>query len=209
MSARLAGRTQSPNACPLRPSSGNEPHAGWFPLHVTDVYRDHAEAARGELLALRRERQVIDAQIASIEREIGSKRETRGLVARCVAVGVPAAILVACGWWSSSRGFICRIPRYHVAWRGAEAVQQAGELWINTASDAPPCPSVEHLVQAKMLDPNKANDPWGRPYRLACEEGSDRVWAYSLGSDGLAHTADDIASDMPRQNLNAVSERSR
>ena len=187
----------------------------WCPgrllIGVTDVYRDQVEAARGELQALRSERQVIDAPIASLEITAGSvRRASRRALVPSLAIGVPAAVLMACAWLSLSRGFICRLPKYHVAWLGAEAVQQAGELWIGTTGceGDPPCPRVDDLVESKTLDPKKAVDPWGRPYRLACEEGAGRIWAYSLGKDGLAHTADDIASDMPRENLQAVAELS-
>jgi hypothetical protein len=192
-------------------SSRNVSGPGRLLIGVIDVYRDHVEAARAELLALRHERRVIDTQIASLENAVGSgSRRSRRALVRSFAIGVPAAVLVACAWLSLSRGFLCRIPKYHVAWRGAEAVQQAGEIWVGTRTceGDPPCPRVDDLVQSKSLDPKKAIDPWGRPYRLACEEGSDRIWAYSLGKDGLAHTADDIASDMPSENLDAVAELS-
>jgi hypothetical protein len=54
----------------------------------------------------------------------------------------------------------------------------------------------------------KAHDPWGRPYQIVCESG-DTVWAYSFGEDGIAHTADDVASDMPESNLETLQELPR
>lgn len=127
-----------------------------------------------------------------------------GSVAASVSVLVIASAL-ACALefrsWNAAKN--------HAALLGAKHIAQATELFLATcSSDCPPCPSVDDLAASRTLDRRKRDDPWGQPYQVVCT-GDDDVWVYSFGRDRVAHTADDIASDMPESNLETLDELSR
>lgn len=53
------------------------------------------------------------------------------------------------------------------------------------------CPTLVELVAEQILDPDTPDvDPWGRPYRFACE--GNGVYVRSAGADGRSGTPDDI-----------------
>jgi len=54
------------------------------------------------------------------------------------------------------------------------------------------CPAARADLDV-FLPPGAAIDPWGRPYEIECAPG-DRLYAWSIGLDGVAHTADDVSS---------------
>lgn len=88
---------------------------------------------------------------------------------------------------------------------GADAVKQAAELWINTEAEGGACPTVKDLVDSKKLDAKKTDDPFGSPYRIACEEGGD-VRVYSNGRDGKEGTPDDIRDDFKPSDIKRVAD---
>jgi general secretion pathway protein G len=53
------------------------------------------------------------------------------------------------------------------------------------------CPTVEKLVSEKELDAENNEDPWGKPYKIDCSDGSD-ILVTSAGPDGQEGSADDI-----------------
>ena len=85
---------------------------------------------------------------------------------------------------------------------GAEVVKMAAELQL--ATDGDKCPSLKELIDGKKLDPNRTNDPWGNPYRVACEDGDPH--GLSVGRDGVAGTADDIRDDATESDLKRIGD---
>jgi hypothetical protein len=85
----------------------------------------------------------------------------------------------------------------------AEAVLQAAELLINT-NDVDGCPSVEQLVERKKIDVRKTDDPWGRPYHIAC--AVDEIRVVSAGKDGRFNTADDVRDNFKPSDIKRVAE---
>ncbi len=58
------------------------------------------------------------------------------------------------------------------------------------------CPTVQLLQQKKEISStSETKDPWGKPYKIICEEDDTRV--VSFGKDGKENTPDDIV--MPEQ----------
>jgi len=68
-------------------------------------------------------------------------------------------------------------------------IRQAVRNWreLEGRSD---CPSVDDLMAAEVLEGARGVDPWGRPYRVRCEE--NRVSVGSMGPDGHEGTKDDV-----------------
>ena len=88
---------------------------------------------------------------------------------------------------------------------GADAVKQAGELWMNVDAEGGACPTVNDLVESKKLDAKKTDDPFGKPYRIVCEEGGD-LRVYSNGRDGKEGTPDDIRDDFKPSDIKRVAD---
>ncbi len=87
---------------------------------------------------------------------------------------------------------------------GAEAVRQAVELYQSDA-DGNECPQVKDLVDAKKLPANKVDDPWGKPYKVLCDEGE--VHVISLGKDGQEGTGDDVREDFKPSQIKEVADK--
>lgn len=77
------------------------------------------------------------------------------------------------------------------------AVRQAAELFVSLIDVRDVCPDVDDLVRAKLLAPQKADDPWGTPYRVRC--AGSHVSVRSAGPDRRFGTADDVDPDAPRR----------
>ncbi|MCC6645026.1 MAG: hypothetical protein IT374_05565 [Polyangiaceae bacterium] len=55
------------------------------------------------------------------------------------------------------------------------------------------CPTVEEVVAARLVTAElRAEDAWGKPYRVVCPPGGPRV--VSAGPDGVFDTPDDVTS---------------
>jgi len=117
-------------------------------------------------------------------------RAARIALAVVVAYGVPMLIGSLLLWPGAGQG----PSRLQEAVRGCQAVKQSGELYLNL-TDGPEgaCPSVDDLVRAKQLEPQRTLDPWGAPYRIHCE--GDELRVVSAGPDGVEGTADDLRDD--------------
>ena len=87
---------------------------------------------------------------------------------------------------------------------GAEAVRQAVELYQSDA-DAGECPQVKELVDAKKLPASKTDDPWGKPYKVLCDEGEIHV--VSFGKDGQEGTGDDVRDDFKPTDIKNVADK--
>ncbi len=67
-------------------------------------------------------------------------------------------------------------------------LRQAVSLW---RTDSPgECPTVSQLKKDKLLDKVGGDDPWGKSYKIKCEDGE--VYVSSGGPDQKRGTADDI-----------------
>lgn len=70
----------------------------------------------------------------------------------------------------------------------AKKISSAAEMYMSEHDD---CPTVEKLVQAKILsNRNRTVDAWDHPYTIDCEE--DGAIVKSAGPDGQTGTDDDI-----------------
>jgi hypothetical protein len=166
-------------------------------------FRDQAAATREELLSLEQQRRDLDARIDALR---GRQRKDPGHRTSLIIGAILA--LLSLGLWLLLAS-LCRFGfnRNSASLTRAEVVAVSAELYLLDRNETSPCPDVAALVASKKLEPKKSEDAWGRPYRIACS--SEGVWAYSVGKDGIAHTADDIASDMPESNLETLKELSK
>jgi len=89
-----------------------------------------------------------------------------------------------------------RKARVRTAAMGAAAVRDAANIYqeVDLVEDGPACPSVHDLVAARKLLPGKTADPWGRSYRVLCEEKD--MHGASNGRDGKPDTPDDVRDDI-------------
>ena len=72
-------------------------------------------------------------------------------------------------------------------------------------SDSDKCPTIQDLVSSKNLDATHTDDPWGKPYKILCEEGDVRV--ISAGLDRQEGTPDDIKDNMKDSDLKKILEK--
>ncbi|NUP06140.1 MAG: type II secretion system protein [Polyangiaceae bacterium] len=93
--------------------------------------------------------------------------------------------------------------RVEAAKVGAESVRQAAELY-QAEADAGECPQVKELADAKKLDSKKTDDPWGKPYKVVCDEGD--IHAFSFGADGQEGTPDDVRDDTSKTEIKKIAE---
>jgi general secretion pathway protein G len=81
------------------------------------------------------------------------------------------------------------------------AVIGAGVINMDATDEA--CPTVKDLVDSKKIDPQKVDDPFGKPYRIVCEDGDIRV--ISNGNDKQEGTADDIRDNFKPSDVKRVA----
>jgi prepilin-type N-terminal cleavage/methylation domain-containing protein len=102
------------------------------------------------------------------------------------------AVLVIMGLISTMVG-IAILPRIKDARikatrADAQSIAAAATLYM---SDNEGCPTVEQLLEAKILDKNKkTKDAWGHEFLIECDQ--DGPVAKSSGPDGQMGTEDDI-----------------
>lgn len=94
--------------------------------------------------------------------------------------------------------------RIEAAVVGASTIKQAAELYINLDATDDQCPTMQDLVQTKKIDSQKTDDPWGKPYRVVCEEGGE-IHAASDGKDRQEGTEDDIRDDFKPTDVKRVA----
>jgi general secretion pathway protein G len=77
-----------------------------------------------------------------------------------------------------------------IATTGARQLHASAEQWFLTHGDGE-CPTVSRMVDDGLISETAStNDPWGKPFRIACEAGKIRV--LSSGPDRKDGTEDDI-----------------
>jgi general secretion pathway protein G len=88
---------------------------------------------------------------------------------------------------------------------GAGAIKEAAEMWreVDTGAEAGACPTVQDLIAARKLDPQKIDDPWGSQYRIRCDYGEIHV--ASPGHDRKQDTPDDVRNGMKPAELEAIA----
>jgi hypothetical protein len=92
-----------------------------------------------------------------------------------------------------------RPPRFRTAILGCVEVRQAAEIY--RALDGP-CPTVEELTRAKVLNEHRAADAWLTPYFIDCRDGEIHV--VSAGDDRTFGTADDLRDDFKEADAERV-----
>ncbi len=137
------------------------------------------------------------------ENRSGRRRSRRGVTLVEVLIVVAIMAVIAGG------ATLLIIPSFkkakvQSAKVGAEAVRQAVELYQSDA-DGNECPQVKDLVDAKKLPANKVDDPWGKPYKVLCDEGE--VHVISLGKDGQEGTGDDVREDFKPSQIKEVADK--
>lgn len=94
--------------------------------------------------------------------------------------------------------------RIKSAYTGATVIKSAADQYQQLGSGGDTCPTLQMLVNAKQIDPNKTEDPWGVPYKIKCEDGEIRV--ISAGNDRKEGTPDDIRDNMKQSDLTKLAE---
>ncbi|XXT40149.1 type II secretion system protein [Sorangium sp. So ce513] len=96
--------------------------------------------------------------------------------------------------------------RVKSAYTGATVIKSAAEQYQQLGGGGDGCPSIQTLVNAKQIDGNKIDDPWGQPYRIRCDEATNEIRVISSGNDKRENTPDDIRDDMKQSELNKIAE---
>jgi general secretion pathway protein G len=87
---------------------------------------------------------------------------------------------------------------------GAQTIRKAAELYQAT-SDSDKCPTVQDLVSSKNLDGTHTEDPWGKPYKIVCEDGD--VHVISGGNDKKEGTEDDVKDSFKMSDVAKLMEK--
>ena len=87
---------------------------------------------------------------------------------------------------------------------GAGVVKQAAELFMNMDATDEACPTINDLVSSKKIDGQKTDDPWGKPYKVVCQEGEIRV--VSSGKDRQDGTPDDVRDNFKPSDVKRVAD---
>ncbi len=163
----------------------------------------HVTSSKGLTAALLRARVIlVYCSSASLRKSATKRRLRRGVTLIEVLIVVAIMAVIAGG------ATLLVFPQFakarvQSAQIGADVVKTAAELYLNTDGDASTCPTVKDLAEAKKLDPKKTDDPWGRPYRISCE---DDIVVYSNGKDGKENSADDVRNDFKPADIKRVAE---
>jgi len=101
------------------------------------------------------------------------------------------------------------MPRYKEARiksaiTGAQTIRKAAELHQST-SDSDKCPTVQDLVSSKHIDGAHTEDPWGKPFKIVCEENDIRV--LSAGNDKREGSQDDVRDNMKESDVKKLMEQ--
>lgn len=94
--------------------------------------------------------------------------------------------------------------RIDTAVLSAQTIRKAAELHRNIEG-ADGCPTVDDLVNSRKLEKGKTNDPWGSPFKIQCKE-ADEIRVTSMGKDKKEGTADDVADDFTKADIERVSK---
>ncbi len=174
---------------------------------------------REQLLSLEQQRRELEARMTAVKQRVRQDRPKTNwaqavsnacYVVALLCLGGLFVTVVVAGVLNEGTKYPAAIILREAALGEAQRLAKAARLSVagSEPRDERRCPSASSLIMARRIAPLKADDPWGRPYRVVCS-GDGEPWVYSLGEDGIAHTADDIASGMPRSNFEALEELAR
>lgn len=84
----------------------------------------------------------------------------------------------------------------------AGVIKTAAQSYMHLDS-AGGCPSIKDLVDAKQLDGSKTDDPWGTPFKIACD--GDEITVTSSGADRKDGTPDDVKDSFKDADIKRVA----
>lgn len=84
---------------------------------------------------------------------------------------------------------------------GAQTIRQAIDSY--RIDDPNSCPQMKDLIDDKKIDPKKTDDPWGKQYKVLCDE--DDIHVISFGPDGQEGGKDDIRDDFKPSDVKRVA----
>jgi len=173
-------------------------------------YRDALSVRSAELDRLRAEArelnqriEVVATEVRRLSRPTVRARQWSAFVRWCQQL-VPPAVVAAVGigcFGFLVRGEFQRLEhaKLQAARQNARMIKDASEVYLQSDESHGACPTVKTLVSAKQLAADRAEDPWGSPYRILCVD--DEVHVYSNGKDKRQGTADDIRDDFSARDL--------
>jgi general secretion pathway protein G len=95
--------------------------------------------------------------------------------------------------------------RVRTAKMGAQTVAEAAEIYRRIDHpDDDTCPTVQHLIQARKLNPKRVTDPWGSRFAVQCEE--EDTHGISAGRDKRLGTRDDVRDDLPPEQVESIAK---
>jgi len=147
-------------------------------------------------------------------KQVGSKlRRTKAHAARASLRGVTLVevliVLAIMTVISSSAAYLV-FPQYKkarikTAYLGTIVIKGAAEqyLELERQGESDACPTVDDLIDAKLIDGRKVDDPWGKPFRIRC--AGDEINVISDGNDRINDTEDDIWDCFADEDLQKLS----
>lgn len=84
-----------------------------------------------------------------------------------------------------------------------QTIRKVVEIHINLEGNTSGCPTVADMVGAKKLEAGKTNDPWGKPYKINCDDG---IRVTSSGKDGKDGTPDDVPDNLPEKEIPKIAD---
>jgi general secretion pathway protein G len=82
-------------------------------------------------------------------------------------------------------------------------IRKATQIHIEIDGNTGSCPTVQDLVAGKKLEAGKTTDPWGKPYKIVCNDDDIRV--ISSGRDGKEGSQDDVPDNLPDKDVERVA----
>jgi len=147
----------------------------------------------------------IEGRDALRERPSRRRRLSRGVT--LVEVLIVVAIMAVIAGGATILAFpLYKEARIKTAVVGCGTVKQAAELYQNLDGTADQCPTIQDLVNSRKIDGKKIDDPWGVPYKIACDQGSGEIRVISSGNDRKEGTPDDIRDDFKPADIKRVAQ---
>lgn len=88
---------------------------------------------------------------------------------------------------------------------GATTIKTAADVYNELENTSDACPTIQDLVNARKIDGKKVDDPWGKPYKIKCEEGGE-IHVISPGNDRKEGTPDDIRDDLKPSDVEKIAK---
>ena len=134
-------------------------------------------------------------------------RSTRRALSRGVTLVEVLIVLSIMALISGAAVFMV-FPRYRqaqvkTAKLDGVTIRKATQIHIEIDGNTGSCPSVQDLVSGKKLEAGKTTDPWGKPYKIVCNDDDIRV--ISSGRDGKEGSQDDVPDNLPDKDVERVA----